>query len=135
MAATLLQAVRDVYAGLSGVPTIGEGAWVGFIPEASFRTPPNVCVIHQGTPPTYTSKGLAYETGRFRFEVYGVGLDATETLATAIMDGLGINSLSITGKVVLLFRTNYLVGYTRFGPEGQFVFKAMIDYEAKIDNP
>jgi hypothetical protein len=140
VAASFLLALKERYEAIqssSGLPAMGDSAWVGTIPEGTAQSlaTGNVVCRHRGEVPHYQKDHVAYEIGRADFEVYRVGLANADATGRAIKDGFGMHSLTIDGKSVALYRSNYLVEESWMrGPGGEFVFKVTVSYMAEITN-
>jgi len=129
MADDFLGALRDVYGGLSGMPTL----WTEMQPELSDRTLPNAVLEDMGETPTYDPAGERYVTSKARITFYGSSKEQVKALAETLKGATGVESLTITGKVPILFRGPVRIPSSpRRGPKGEFMYMAMIDYTAYI---
>jgi hypothetical protein len=130
MAATVLQAFRDLYASATGLPTLRTAK----IPEGEAGTFPNAKMIHRGTDPRYQKGGIAYETARVRFQLWYTNFDDADTAATALMAEMTPEALVVAGKTPILFIERYLlVEEIQRGAQAEYVYRADIDCRAEVE--
>jgi hypothetical protein len=122
-----------------------SGVWLDEVP-GEFAAPPWVVLRHQGETPQYTSELPVLETTTLRVECYASRdptapasqaahpAEACERLARAVTDVLdrAVMNVQDAGSVSLV-RTRYKLSLDpRRGPDDERVYRADIDYSARI---
>lgn len=132
MAATMTQAITELYDGIQGFPPL----YLTEVPEDKSLVP-SAIIVHQGEVPTYAIRRREPQSiaGLFLIEFYDIDADVAEARALEFKEAAKDATLTIgPDDNVRLYRESYTVEGTKLrDKEGNQVFRATIAYSCKFN--